>query len=169
MRPAPVAALARDRRPQGQPWRRRRACAADDHRLVRGYARGSTRSMPCWWQQQAPRRSPAREYSSQPDYRPCRAEWSRSPFGNSWVGVSAQEIAAHGDEDHGVGDVDAALVVAHEAAPSGHPAEATLDDPAAGQHLKALCAVAAAPNRNPSHGLPILTKLSRPSDAGTKC
>ena len=32
-----------------------------------------------------------------------------------------------------------------------------------------LCAVAAAPNRNPSHGLPILTKLSRPSDAGTKC
>ena len=25
------------------------------------------------------------------------------------------------------------------------------------------------PNRNPSHGLPILTKLSKPSDAGTKC
>jgi predicted enzyme related to lactoylglutathione lyase len=26
----------------------------------------------------------------------------KSPFGNSWMSVSADEVAAQGDEDHGV-------------------------------------------------------------------
>ena len=53
------------------------------------------------------------------------------------MGVSSEEISAHGDEDHGLGDVDARLVVSDEAAPPDHPAEAALDDPAAWKHLEA--------------------------------
>lgn len=68
---------------------------------------------------------------------------SKSLFGNSRVSVSADEIAAHGDEDHGVGDVDAAFIVAYEATPARHPAERALDHPAAGQDLEALRAFAA--------------------------
>ena len=57
------------------------------------------------------------------------------------MGVSAEQIAAHGDEDHGLGDVDALLVVAHETAPAGHPAEGALDHPSARQNLEALLVV----------------------------
>ena len=39
------------------------------------------------------------------------------------MSVSADEITAHGDEDHGVRDVNSLLVVAHEAPPAGHPTE----------------------------------------------
>ncbi|OBP89888.1 hypothetical protein BAE40_13295 [Mesorhizobium loti] len=53
------------------------------------------------------------------------------------MGISAKQIA-HGDEDHVVRDVDALHVVAHEAPPSGHPAESSLDGPAAGEAFEAL-------------------------------
>src|SRR5665213_393283 len=56
------------------------------------------------------------------------------------MGVSADENAAHGDQDHGVRDVDALLVVAHETSPARHPAEGAFDDPAAG-HLEPLLVV----------------------------
>lgn len=60
------------------------------------------------------------------------------------MGVSAQEHATHGDEDHGLGDIKALLIVAHEAPPAGHPAEGAFDHPSARQNLEALLVVAAA-------------------------
>ena len=42
------------------------------------------------------------------------------------MNVSADEIAAHGDKDHGVGDIDAFFVIAHEAPPAVDPAEGAL-------------------------------------------
>jgi hypothetical protein len=53
------------------------------------------------------------------------------------VSVSAEQISTHGDEDHGLGDVDPGLIVSHEAPPPCHPAECSLHDPAARQNLKA--------------------------------
>ncbi len=53
------------------------------------------------------------------------------------MSVSAQEVTAHCDEDHGMGHVDALLVVTNEAAPPDHPAEGALDDPTPGQDLEA--------------------------------
>src|SRR5665213_2936899 len=60
------------------------------------------------------------------------------------MGVSADENAAHGDEDHGLGDVDALLVVAHETSPARHPCEGSLDHPASVQYLEARFGVEAA-------------------------
>ena len=48
------------------------------------------------------------------------------------VADPAQEKASHGDVYHGFGDVDPLLVVAHQAAPAGEPAEGSFDDPAPG-------------------------------------
>ena len=44
------------------------------------------------------------------------------------VSVSPSEIAAHGDEDHGLRDVDALLVITDQSAPSDHPAKGPFDD-----------------------------------------
>ena len=54
---------------------------------------------------------------------------------------SSDEKAAHGDKDHGVGNVDTFFVVAHEAAPTGHPTESALHDPTARQDFKSLLAI----------------------------
>src|SRR5260221_4378326 len=64
----------------------------------------------------------------------------------SWVSDSADEKASHGKEDHGLGDVEAALVVTHEATVAGHPSEAALDHPAARHNFEAGLGVEAANN-----------------------
>ena len=57
------------------------------------------------------------------------------------MSVSAQEQATHGDMDHGLRDVDPALMIARQATPSHHPSECPLDDPSARQDLEALLPV----------------------------
>jgi hypothetical protein len=47
------------------------------------------------------------------------------------MGDAAEEQRAHGDVDHGLGYVEAFLVVADEAAPADHPAEGALHDSSA--------------------------------------
>src|SRR5262245_39203828 len=52
-----------------------------------------------------------------------------------------QEQAAHGDVDHRLGDVEALLIVAHQAAPPDEPADRALDDPPPWHNLEAWIAV----------------------------
>lgn len=60
------------------------------------------------------------------------------------MGETPDKKTAHGDEDHGLRDVHALLVVADETTEAGHPAESPLDDSAPGQHLEGWFAVDAA-------------------------
>src|SRR5918994_663759 len=72
------------------------------------------------------------------------ASRAQSLFGNSRVSVSAQQVSAYGDEEHGVGNVDAALVVAHEPPPASHPSKGALDYPSARKNLEATLAFGSA-------------------------
>src|SRR5712692_4842791 len=49
-----------------------------------------------------------------------------------------EEKGSECDVDHGVGDVEALLIVSDEAAPSCHPAEGSFDDPAPWKDVEAL-------------------------------
>lgn len=55
-----------------------------------------------------------------------------------------QQQACRGDGDHGLGEIEALLIIAHQAAPTSEPADGPLDHPAPGQHLEAKRAVDAA-------------------------
>ena len=60
------------------------------------------------------------------------------------MGDAPDEERAHDDVLRGSGDVEIALLVAHEATVADHPAEGSLHDPAAGDHLEAGFLVGAA-------------------------
>lgn len=59
---------------------------------------------------------------------------------------AAEEQASHCDVDHGLGNVEAGLVIAHQPAPTCHPSECALDDPPARQNLEARLPVETAHN-----------------------
>ncbi len=48
----------------------------------------------------------------------------------------AQEKGAYGDVDHGLGDVEGALIVPDQAPPADHPAECPLPDPTAREDVE---------------------------------
>ena len=61
---------------------------------------------------------------------------------------SAWGIAARGDGDHGLGDVDAGLAVFDQVTPARHPAEAALHHPSAGRNIRAF--LLAGPSGDPT-------------------
>ena len=62
--------------------------------------------------------------------KPFLANTTKSPFENRlFVSDSPEQEASESDVDHGLGTVDALLVIAHETSPSGHPSERALHGP----------------------------------------
>src|SRR5476649_797491 len=57
------------------------------------------------------------------------------------MGISSDEVSAHGNENHGMGDVDALLIITHETSPAHHPAKGAFDDPTSGEDIEPLLAV----------------------------
>lgn len=66
----------------------------------------------------------------------------------SGVADPADEQVSHGEDYHGLGDVEAGLVVADEATVSGQPADAALDYPAPRDHLESRFGVGTAHDLN---------------------
>ena len=54
----------------------------------------------------------------------------------SSMGDPPEEEGAEGDVDHCLGDVEALLVVSHEASPAHHPSEGSLHNPTTGQEME---------------------------------
>ena len=55
------------------------------------------------------------------------------------MGDTPEQEGCEGDLDHGVGELDAFLIVSNGPSPSGHPGECPFDDPSAGEDVKSLC------------------------------
>src|ERR1017187_811986 len=82
-------------------------------------------------------------WASRPLYR---SDHLRVRLRMSGMADSSDEQAAHGEVDHGLGDIEAAFVIADEATISGQPAEAALDHPAARQDFETRLCVEAPDN-----------------------
>ena len=62
----------------------------------------------------------------------------------SWVACSSDEEAAHGEEDHGLRDIEPSFVVTDKASVSRQPSDAALDHPTPGDHPEAWVGIGAA-------------------------
>lgn len=62
-------------------------------------------------------------------------------------------MSAHGDDDRGVAEIDAALAISDEAGVSGHPSDHASDDPAARLDLQAFLAMGPADDLEDGGGI----------------